>query len=87
MAQRYRVRPSELISVDEPYAAFCFDDACSLWGLHVERRVQEAGSTITNPSLRQMTQQATLAGLLRGGKKEVSAPSVKFRDPAERFKK
>ena len=28
MAQHYRKRPSELLGVEEEYAAYCFDEAC-----------------------------------------------------------
>ena len=29
MAQRYRRRPSELLSIDDDYTAYCFDEACA----------------------------------------------------------
>lgn len=28
MAKEYKVRPSEIIYLDDPYVAFCFDEAC-----------------------------------------------------------
>lgn len=28
MAQRYRTRPSELLYLDDPYAAYCLDEVC-----------------------------------------------------------
>jgi hypothetical protein len=30
VAQRYRKLPSEVIGVEESYAAYCFDEACHL---------------------------------------------------------
>ena len=29
IAQTYKCRPSELVSLEEPYLALCFDEACS----------------------------------------------------------
>lgn len=29
-AQRYKVRPSELMGIEDPYTAFCLDEACAL---------------------------------------------------------
>ncbi len=28
MAKAYRQKPSDLLGVDDPYTAFCFDEAC-----------------------------------------------------------
>lgn len=29
MAKEYNKRPSEVIFIDDPYTAYCFDEACS----------------------------------------------------------
>lgn len=28
MSMRYKVRPSEIMGISDPYTAFCFDEAC-----------------------------------------------------------
>lgn len=30
MSQRYRLRPSEILEIPDPYTAFCLDEACAL---------------------------------------------------------
>lgn len=37
MAKRYRTRPSEFLGIDDPYMAFCFDEACT----YIMTRVDE----------------------------------------------
>ena len=29
MHRMYKIRPSEILSIDDPYEAFCFDECCS----------------------------------------------------------
>lgn len=29
MVKQYKVRPSELIDIADPYTSFCFDEACA----------------------------------------------------------
>lgn len=29
MARQYRIRPSEILNIDDEYTAFCFDEACA----------------------------------------------------------
>lgn len=36
MSKAYCCRPSELLSVDEEYAAWCLDEACMLVRVHIE---------------------------------------------------
>lgn len=36
MAEAYRQKPSELLAVEDPYTAFCFDEAC----LYIRSRMQ-----------------------------------------------
>lgn len=37
MARRYKTRPSEFLGLDDPYTAFCFDEACT----YIMNRVDE----------------------------------------------
>ena len=40
MAKMYQVRPSELLNADDPYTAYCIDEAC-----HFIRRKLEDGES------------------------------------------
>lgn len=42
---QYQVRASELVGINpitDPYTAYCFDEACFMWGRHVESELQRA---------------------------------------------
>ncbi|MBQ4313584.1 MAG: hypothetical protein IJC18_05165 [Clostridia bacterium] len=39
MSKRFSARPSELMHIDDPYAAFCLDEAC----MYVMCRIEEDG--------------------------------------------
>lgn len=34
-AKTWGCRPSELLGIDEPYPAYCFDQAIGAWGNHI----------------------------------------------------
>lgn len=36
LSKLYRVRPSELVGLEEPYEKFCFDEACAFIALQIE---------------------------------------------------
>ena len=40
-AKQFSVRPSSLLDVSEPYAAYCLDNACGEFGRAVENALQE----------------------------------------------
>lgn len=42
MAQQYNARPSELMALEDPYTAFCLDEACA----YILRRLKEGESPI-----------------------------------------
>ena len=37
MAMMYRVRPSSLLAIDDPYAAWCLDEAVEEYALRISR--------------------------------------------------
>ena len=39
-AQLWRVRPSQLMNVQDPYAAYCFDQAVGEFGSYVKGEIQ-----------------------------------------------
>lgn len=48
MAQQYRVRPSDLLGLeDEPLLAYYFDRAAYTWGRRVEQEIEAANSAKT----------------------------------------
>jgi hypothetical protein len=90
LSKQLSVRPSSLIDIDDPYVAFCFDQACMMWLNHVENRVYETGQNIKNEAHRQMARMGTLRMLLRVDVIEGEDNTPKkgaFRDPAAIFKK
>lgn len=36
MAKQYRIRPSELLNIEDEYTAFCFDEACAFISNNLE---------------------------------------------------
>lgn len=40
-AQLWSCRPSNLAGVDDPYLAFCFDDAIAAWGNYVTKELEK----------------------------------------------
>lgn len=44
MANQYHVRPSALLAISDPYAAYCFDEAVYLFGTHVEFELHQVSA-------------------------------------------
>lgn len=87
MAQAYNCRPSQLIDVQDPYAAYCFDEAVYLWASYVRNAVTEAGEQIKGYQQKKIMQQRVLQTLLRT-REQVAAeeiPKGMYRDPATLF--
>lgn len=40
-AQLWRVRPSELVGIEDPYAAYCFDQAVGEFGSYVKHELEK----------------------------------------------
>lgn len=40
-AQLWSTRPSDLAGIDDPYLAFCFDDAVATWGNYVTQELEK----------------------------------------------
>lgn len=51
-------RPSELIGLNDPYDAWCFDEACSTWGNTIMGELQSVKGD--NEAVREMQQQFVL---------------------------
>lgn len=77
-AKTWASRPSELLTIDDPYTAYCVDQAVAAWGNFVESELAKIeGNTSTDVERKQL---ARLNELL--GKEQVKG---RFRDPAEAF--
>lgn len=84
MARAYHCRPSELLGVQEPYEAYCLDEALYLWGSYIENTVAQAGTNINDKRMRQVTKDRMLSSLLAEPDAPVKAGT--FRDPADLLK-
>ena len=40
MAKQFQCRPSSLLAIEDPYVAWCFDEAAYRWGSHVETQLR-----------------------------------------------
>ena len=96
-SKEYGSRPSELVGLDpksEAWPAWCFDEACFIWGKHVEYTIREATKNAKNEKQREGKAQAAMRRLMQSREEEVpdyeeapEPPKGAFRDPAARFKK
>lgn len=97
MAEQYRKRPSELLGLsDDPYSAYCLDEACYLWGAHVETELEMASrdpkdlnrkEVKSAQNRRQLVYRRLMEGVEAGGPtassvEEKKTTSGRFRDPA-----
>jgi hypothetical protein len=54
-AQTWNKRPSELLGIVDPYAAYCFDEACGLWGSTISNEMSEVeGRNSADVRMKQM---------------------------------
>lgn len=82
MAKEYRVRPSALLGVSDPYIAYCLDESIFTWGNYVDNEVAQAGSKGNSDKDKNRNRQRRLSQLLPD-----ETTKQKFRDPAQAFKK
>lgn len=78
------IRPSSLLAIDDPYVAYCFDQAAGYLGNHVELELDKIGNK-TDAKERAVQQQkkAKLEAILSGSGDK---PKQQFADPALMFK-
>lgn len=88
MAEAYSCRPSDLLGIEDPYSAWCMDEAAFTWGMAVDSAVSRARHAQENVELKEAAATAELERLLSEPKEEGDEPVVstgKFRDPAADF--
>lgn len=79
-AQSLGVRPSKLLDIEDPYVAFCFDQAAGYLGSHIELELDKIGEKVTakEQGIREQKKQR-LEAILAG---KEAAQTKKFADPA-----
>lgn len=40
-AKLWNTRPSQLVDIEEPYEAYCFDEAVATWGTYVSNELEK----------------------------------------------
>lgn len=46
MARQFNTSPANLLGIEDPFAAYCFNEIAYMWGVHVETELQEATQRI-----------------------------------------
>jgi hypothetical protein len=99
MSKDWTQRPSSLLGIDDPYAAWCVDEVVYLFGNYCEGEMDQAEHRTKQQAAKGPARARTLANILNGTNsvqedeagqtKELPAPATagRFRDPAAMFKK
>jgi hypothetical protein len=88
MAKEFRCKPSSLLGLEaDPYAAWCFDEACFMFGRQVENELATATQHAKNDQEHHFHRSAALRRVLSDGpERPQEAPRGMFRDPRELLK-
>lgn len=78
---RFQVRPSTLLDVQDPYQAFCLDQAVRFFGSALEAELEEASSKEKTAEKATRARQAILDRVLFPGE----TPKKRYADPAAKF--
>lgn len=95
MSKEFQARPSSLVSVSDPFVAYCLDESVYLFGRHVENKMDEAEATLkgnkVKPEQRIAKRRAALDSCLTAPvddtepvatRRALKPPPGRFRDPA-----
>lgn len=85
MASRYNTRPSQLLSIDDPWSAWCFDDAVYAWGVYVESELEKASSDGKDEKQRKNKVNLAWKRLFPDTSERQEAKSGQFRDPMSKL--
>lgn len=80
MAKQWRARPSELLVINDPYVAWCVDEAVLEFGTAVEDAVQEEYENTKGSK-------ALKNGAAENALRRMLGVEEKFRDPIDFIKK
>jgi hypothetical protein len=98
MSEQYKTRPSNLLGIDDPYAAFCVDEAIYIWGSYVDSELDKVGDRDMDRkakakleqrrNARQQRYEQLMAGhSINRQRFGVSGAPQQFRDPMSLFSK
>jgi len=76
-------RPSQLLGVEDPYAAYCIDQAVAYWGRHLESEMDKAERNTKNEDAATRARQAVLDRYMP--RPENQKHTGNFSDPAAMF--
>jgi hypothetical protein len=101
MAERYKTSPAEILRIDDPYWAYCLNEAVYIFMAHVEDVLYQSVRLIKDPEQRVAVQTDMLRRLLadeepegeaatsENGETAPKAPPAprkgRFKDPADLF--
>ncbi len=74
---------------DDPYAAFCLDEACMLWGRAVEETMESESANSDSPSFKANARQRAFMRMMGQSEETTNSASGerKFKDPSALFNK
>jgi hypothetical protein len=91
MSTKFNQKPSNLLSLDDPYVAYCFDEACYMWGHYVDYELDVASrdpKELNRKEYKSATARRTrtFERLMDGEQMEAKPVSrSQYRDPATMF--
>lgn len=77
MSQQFRQSPASLVSLSDPYAAFCFNEAIYMFGNFVEAELRRVSDKAKDGKDAQRKRQEMLALLLRQDEEPMTLTSEK----------
>jgi len=80
-ARQWRVRPSEILGIDDAYVAYCLDEAVSDLAAFIEDELDKVKVKSDNPEVVRKRKMARLDALLSGN------VAKQFADPAAKAKR
>lgn len=88
MSVEWREKPSSLLHLEDPYQAWCLDEATWMFGNHVEHLMNQAEQGQDKPAQKQAARQRALTAALKepGTATTKAPPKGQFRDPAAMIK-
>lgn len=70
MAEKYGTTPAALLNLEDPWVAYCLNEATYLWSMHVESQLIQATKGSQNEALARMARKGALNLLMQPFPKE-----------------
>lgn len=74
LSRELKVRPSELLAIDDPLTAYCLDECVVTWGLFVRNELEKVGQKLSSKEKAIMAQRQAKLEALLGNPKTDAAP-------------